>query len=390
MAGKLPQDISRGNFQRGQCHVEHFVDFRFRVQSVITRAPIRITYTPPERTILVTGGAGFVGSAVCRLLASNGSLRVINLDSLVDSVDAEALAVPAEQPNYRFVEGDILDRALVAGVMAQEAVDGVIHLAAESRADRAGGDMPPFIDTNVGGTYQMLEASLEHWRTLLPDARARFRFHHVSTNAVFGDRSAGSGAVDETAPYQPTSPVAAVRAAADHLVRAWHASFGLPVVLSHANAGYGPWQKPGKVIPHAVIAAIEGISVPIYGAGSEVRDWMHVEDYARALQAVFFHGQNGQSYSIGGREEHNNLAVVAIICDLLDRLEPRADGRRRRSLITFLHDRRLADRRHAVDPSRIERELGWRPEISFVEGLTEVIDTYRDRARLALGRAAAG
>lgn len=326
---------------------------------------------------------------MCRLLASNGSLRVINLDSLIDSVDPGALAVPADQPNYRFVQGDILDRALIAGVMAQEAVDGVIHLAAEGRADRIEGEMPPFIDTNVGGTYQVLEASLAHWRTLLPDARARFRFHHVSTNAVFGDRSAGSGAVDESAPYQPTSPVAAVRAASDHLVRAWHNSFGLPVVLSHANAGYGPWQKPGKLIPHAIIHALEGQSVPVYGAGSEVRDWMHVEDYARALKAVFFNGQIGDSYSIGGREEHNNLAVVAMICDLIDRLDPRPDGRKRRSLITFLRERRLADRRHAVDPTRIERTLGWRPEISFVEGLMEVIDDYRDRQRMVLGQVAA-
>lgn len=357
---------------------------------MLNRAPIRITYTPPERTILVTGGAGFAGSALCRLLASNGSLRVVNVDSLVDSVDPQALAVPADQPNYCFVQGDILDRALISEVMARESVDGVIHLAAESRADRAGLDMPPFIDTNVGGTYQLLEAAVEHWRTLLPDARARFRFFHVSTNAVFGDRAAGSGAVDESAPYRPTSPFAAARAASDHLVRAWHGSFGLPVVLSHASAGYGPWQKPGKLIPHAVINAIEGIRVPVYGAGSEVRDWLHVEDYARALRAVFFHGQIGESYSIGGREEHNNLAVVAMICDLLDRIDPRADGRKRRSLITFLPDRRLADRRHAVDPTRIERELGWRPEISFVEGLTEVIDDYRDRARLAMHQAAAG
>lgn len=353
------------------------------------RVPIKITYTPPERTILVTGGAGFVGSAVCRLLASNGSLRVINLDSLVDSVDPAALAVPADQPNYRFVEGDILDRALVSQVMAQESVDGVIHIAAEGRADRNPGEMPPFIDTNIGGTFHMLEASLEHWRNLLPDARARFRFHHVSTNAVFGDRSAGSTAVDESAPYRPSAPIAAARAAADHLVRAWHSSFGLPVVLSHASAGYGPWQKPGKLIPHAVINAIEGIRVPVYGAGSEVRDWLHVEDYARALQAVFFYGQIGQSYSVGVREEHNNLAVVAMICDLLDRIDPRADGRKRRSLITFLPDRRLADRRHAVDPTRIERELGWRPEISFVEGLTDVIDEYRALARRTMHQSAA-
>ncbi|OYY67817.1 dTDP-glucose 4,6-dehydratase [Sphingomonas sp. 28-63-12] len=356
----------------------------------MTRTPIRITYTPPERTILVTGGAGFVGSAVCRMLARNGSLRVINLDSLVDSVDADALAVPAEQPNYRFIEGDILDRALVAAVMAEEHVDGVIHLAAETRADRPGVDIPPFIDTNVGGTFQLLEASLAHWRTLMPDARARFRFHHVSINAVFGDLAVDARRVDETAAYRPTSPCGATRAAADHLVRVWHSSFGLPVVMSHGDGCYGPYQKPGKLIPHAILAAIGGVSVPVYGAGSEVRDWLHVEDYARALAAVLFHGQIGQHYLIGGREEHSNLAVVAMICDLLDRLDPRADGRKRRSLISFLHDRRAADRRHAIDPGKIERELGWRPLIGFADGLTEAIDWYRDQARASQSRAATG
>ncbi|MBY0303927.1 MAG: GDP-mannose 4,6-dehydratase [Sphingomonas sp.] len=355
-----------------------------------TRAPIEISYTPPERTILVTGGAGFIGSAVCRLLASNGSIRVINLDSLVDSVAPEALAVPADQPNYRFVEGDILDRALLAAVMAQEQVDGVIHIAAEGRADRPGVDIPPFIDTNVGGTFQLLEASLAHWRTLMPDARARFRFHHVSTNAVFGDLAADARRIDETAPYRPGAPCAATRAAADHLVRAWHSSFGLPVVISHGGNCYGPYQKPGKLIPHAILAAIGGVSVPVYGSGSELRDWLHVEDYARALTAVLIHGQVGQHYMIGGREERSSLAVVAMICDLLDRLDPRADGRKRRSLISFLPDRRATDRRHAIDPGKIERELGWRPEIGLVDGLTEAIDWHRDQARVARRQAATG
>jgi len=348
---------------------------------MVTRIPIRITYTPPERTILVTGGAGFAGSALCRLLASDGSMRVINIDSLVDPVASDALAVPADQPNYRFVQGDICDRALLAEVMAHEQVDGVVHLAAESRADRDDSGMPAFIDTNVGGSYHVLEASLVHWRSLLPDARARFRFVHVSPHAVFGDLAAGAPRVNEGAQYRPSAPCAAARAAADHLARAWHQSFGLPVVLAHGGAVYGPWQKPGKLIPHAILAAIGGVSVPVWGSGAELRDWLHVEDYARALRSVLFHGQIGEGYLIGGREERSNLAVVAMICDLLDRLDPRADGRKRRSLITFLHDRRSADRRHGVDPSRIERELGWRPEIGFVEGLTDTIDWYRDQVR---------
>lgn len=340
-----------------------------------TAAPIR--YTPPQRTILVTGGAGFVGSAVCRLLAGNGSTRVINIDSLVDSVVPEALATPSGQPNYRFVQGDILDRALIADVMAHEQVDGVIHIAAEGHADRSGVDMPPFIDTHVGGTFQLLEASLAHWRTLLPDARARFRFIHVSTSAVFGHRAADAPRIDEEAPYQPVSPCAAARAAADHLVRAWHSSFGLPVVLAYGGACYGPYQKPGKLIPHAILAALEGVAVPVYGAGSERHDWMHVDDFARALRAVLLHGQNGQSYVIGAREEHSNLAVVAMICDLIDRLDPRSDGRKRRSLIRFLPERRAVDRCLLINPGKIERQLGWRPEIAFAAGLTEAIDSYR-------------
>lgn len=343
------------------------------------RSAIQIKYAPPVRTVLVAGGAGFVGSAICRLLASDGSTRVINVDSLVGAVSEEALAGPADQPNYHFVQGDISDRAMLAAVMAQEKVDSVIHLASETRCERDGAGMPSFIDTNVGGTFQLLEASLAHWRDLLPDARAAFRFHHVSSSAVFGDVSSDGQRIDEAAPYAPASPIAAARAASDHLVRSWHQSFGLPVVLSHGGSCFGPFQKPGKLIPHAILSAIAGKAVPVYGAGSELHDWLHIDDYARALSAVLFGGQPGEHYLIGGRQEHSNLAVVAMICDLLDRIDPRADGRKRRSLITFLPDRRASDRRHALNPAKIERALGWRPEIGFVEGLVDTIDWYRDR-----------
>lgn len=345
------------------------------------RSPIEIKYAPPVRTVLVAGGAGFVGSAMCRLLASDGATRVINLDSMVDAADDEALAGLAQQPNYRFIEGDIGDRALVASVLAQERVSAVIHLAAETRVERGGAGVPSFLDTNIAGTFQLLEASLAHWRDLLPDARAAFRFHHVSSSAVFGDVSAEGQRIDETAPYAPASPIAAARAASDHLVRSWHQSFGLPVVLSHGGSCFGPFQKPGKLIPHAILSAIEGQRVPVYGAGSELHDWLHIDDYARALRAVLVGGQVGEHYLIGGRQAHSNLAVVAMICDLLDRIDPRGDGRKRRSLITFLPDRRAADRRHALTPEKIERNLGWRPEIGFVDGLVDTIDWYRDRER---------
>lgn len=344
-------------------------------------APISIRYSPPFRTVLVTGGAGFIGSAVCRLLASDGATRVICLDKLTYAASPDALATIADQPNFRFVKGDIGDRRLVADILAAEGVTAIMHLAAESHVDRSIDGPAAFIETNINGTFHMLEAALDHWRTLLPDARDTFRFHHVSTDEVFGDLPFDESRFDEASRYAPSSPYSASKAASDHLVRAWHTTFGMPVVLSNCSNNYGPWQNREKLIPLTILNAIAGNPLPVYGTGMNVRDWLHVEDHALALEAVLTRGRVGETYLIGGREEHSNIAVVARICDLLDQLDPRADGRKRRSLISFVRDRPGHDRRYAINPERVERELGWRPGVTFKEGLLATVEWYRAQAR---------
>lgn len=343
---------------------------------------IRIGYAPPVRTVLVTGGAGFIGSAVCRLLASDGATRVVNLDSLASAAAPGALDAIADQPNYRFVHGDIGDRALVSAILAEERVTSVMHLASERRVDRPVGGPVAFIDTNITGTFHLLEASLEHWRTLLPDAREAFRFHHVSTDEVFGPLPFDGSRFDETAAYRPSTPLSASKAAADHLVRAWHSCFGLPVVLSASSNSYGPWQCSAELIPSTILNAIAGRAITVYGTGANVRDWLHVDDHALALQAVSMRGEPGETYLIGSRAEHNVIAVVTKICDLIDRIDPRPDGRKRRSLIGFAADRRAQDRRRAIDPGHLEGALGWQANIGFDEGLLATIDWYRDQARV--------
>ncbi len=348
----------------------------------MSRAPIRINYMPPDRTILVTGGAGFIGSAVCRLLVQDPSVRVVNLDKLTYAASPAALAELDGLANYRFVHGDIADRALIAEILAEEHVDAIMHLAAESHVDRSISGPAVFIETNITGTFHLLEAALDHWRKLMPDKRAAFRFHHISTDEVFGDLPFDGSKFDEDTRYHPSSPYSASKAASDHLVRAWHHTFGLPVVLSNCSNNYGPHQNPEKLIPLTIRNALAGVPLPVYGTGANVRDWLHVEDHARALNAVMTRGQVGETYLIGGREEHSNIAVVAMICDLIDLIEPRADGRKRRSLITFVTDRAGHDRRYAIDPGRIERALGWRPLIPFRDGLIATIDWYRSNARI--------
>jgi dTDP-glucose 4,6-dehydratase len=331
--------------------------------------------TAVERTVLVTGGAGFIGSAVCRHLIRDGRTRVVNLDKLTYAASRAALAEIAASPRYRFVHGDIGDRALVAALLVEERVDAVMHLAAETHVDRSLSDADVFIETNITGTYQLLEAALDHWRALDGEARARFRFHHVSTDEVFGDLPDDSSRFDETSPYRPSSPYSASKAASDHLVRAWHHSYGLPVVLSNCSNNYGPFQHPEKLIPLTITRAIRGETLPVYGDGSQVRDWLHVEDHARALEIVLQRGISGRSYAIGGREEHRNIAVVTMICDLLDARLPLPDTRRR-ELIRFVADRPGHDRRYAIDPARIEKELGWRAAWTFETGLAATIDWH--------------
>ena len=327
-------------------------------------------------SILVTGGAGFIGSALCRHLVRSGRYRVVNLDKLTYAGNLDSLKEIGDSPDYRFVHGDIGDQALVRELLSAEAIDIVMHLAAESHVDRSIDGPEAFIDTNIVGTFRLLNAALSHWRELPDDRKARFRFHHVSTDEVFGDLPLEEGIFTEDTPYAPSSPYSASKAASDHLVRAWHDTYGLPVVLSNCSNNYGPYHFPEKLIPLVILNALEGKTLPVYGKGENVRDWLHVEDHVRALELVATRGAIGESYNVGGRAERTNLDVVETICDLLDERRPLDGGRSRRSLIAFVADRPGHDRRYAIDPSKIERELGWRARESFESGIAGTIDWY--------------
>jgi dTDP-glucose 4,6-dehydratase len=324
--------------------------------------------------ILVTGGAGFIGSAVVRLLVARG-FRVINVDKLTYAGNLESIRSVAEAPNYRFVEADIGDAPLILSLMAEEQVDAVMHLAAESHVDRSIDGPGVFVDTNVVGTVRLLDAALEYWHGLPQGQREAFRFHHVSTDEVFGDLPFDDGIFTEETAYAPSSPYSASKAAADHFVRAWHATYGLPVVLSNCSNNYGPFHFPEKLIPLTILNAIEGKPLPVYGRGANVRDWLHVEDHARALEQIVTKGRVGDSYNVGARSERTNLQVVESICDLVDE---RLGGQSRRSLISFVEDRPGHDRRYAIDPAKIERELGWHATESFEGGLGKTVDWFLD------------
>jgi dTDP-glucose 4,6-dehydratase len=330
----------------------------------------------PDRVVLVTGGAGFIGSALCRHLVRGGRTRVINLDKLTYAASPAALAGIGQSPLYRFVRGDIADTALVAALLREEGVDAIMHLAAESHVDRSIAGPEIFIETNITGTFRLIEAALAYWRSLEGEARARFRFHHVSTDEVFGDLPFDDSRFSERSPYRPSSPYAASKAAADHLVRAWHHTYGLPAVISNCSNNYGPYQHAEKLIPLTIGLALRQQALPVYGTGNNIRDWLHVDDHARALEAVMRCGVTGESYAIGAREEHSNIAVVTAICDLLDARLPVPGGSPRRNLIRFVEDRPGHDRRYAIDPSRIERELGWRADTRFAEGLAATVDWH--------------
>ncbi len=326
-----------------------------------------------SRAILITGGAGFIGSALVRRLVGQGH-RVVNLDKLTYAAAPAALAAVEGKSNYRFMHGDIADRRLVDGLLVAERVDTIVHLAAESHVDRSIDGPGAFIETNILGTYELLQAARGYWESLSGDARSDFRFHHVSTDEVFGDLDFDSGRFVEASPYRPSSPYSASKAASDHLVRAWHHTYSLPVVITNCTNNYGPWQAPEKLIPLTILKALKGERLPVYGTGANIRDWLHVDDHAAALQAVFERGRVGETYAIGAREEHSNIAMVARICDLLDAREPTRQPRR--SLIEFVADRPGHDRRYAIDPAKIETELGWEPEITFADGLAATVDWY--------------
>ncbi len=326
--------------------------------------------------IMVTGGAGFIGSAVCRHLVADLGFGVVNVDKLTYAANLESLKSVSGNPLYSFCKQDICERDAILSIMRRESIEAVMHLAAESHVDRSIDGPAPFIKTNILGTYSLLEAAHAYWSNLNIQRRASFRFHHISTDEVFGDLPFDNSLFTETTPYAPSSPYSASKAASDHLVRAWHQTYNLPVVLSNCSNNYGPFHFPEKLIPLVILNALEEKALPVYGKGDNVRDWLYVEDHAIALGVILSKGRVGHSYNVGGKSERTNLAVVEAICDILDLRRPRANQRPRRDLITFVADRPGHDRRYAIDISKIERELNWRPRRTFEEGLMETVDWY--------------
>ena len=327
------------------------------------------------RRVLVTGGAGFIGSAVVRLLVNEIGVTVLNFDKLTYAANLGSLRLIEANPCYIFRRADICDRQAMLAVMREFDPDAVLHLAAESHVDRSIDGPAEFIRTNIEGTWVLLDAALAHWRRLPAKRAAQFRFHHVSTDEVFG--SLGStGKFTETTRYQPNSPYSASKAASDHLVRAWHETFGLPAVISNCSNNYGPCHFPEKLIPLAILKALSGEPIPVYGTGENVRDWLYVEDHARALYSVLSEAPAGESYNVGGDAERTNLDVVRSICQLLDEMVPASAYRPHERLITFVADRPGHDRRYAMDAAKIRRELGWEPRESFDSGLRKTISWY--------------
>lgn len=352
-----------------------------------------------SRTVLVTGGAGFVGSALVRRLMARTDCRVVNLDALNYAASPEAVASVEEDSRYTFVHADVRDGETLAEVFADHEPDAVVHLAAASHVDRSIDEPPEFVDTNVAGTVTLLEAATDRWGTLSGQGRNAFRFLHVSTDEVYGDlgdrdppavEPGDPASFTESAAYAPNSPYAASKAAADHFVRAWRRTYGLPAVVAHASNSYGPWQHPEKLIPHVVLRALQGRELPVYGDGRHVREWIHVDDHARGLERVLEAGRVGERYHLGSGEERTNLAVVRSVCDHLDELAPRGDGAPHADRIAFVEDRPGHDRRYALDTGRTREELGWEVEVGFEEGLRETVSWYVEHRDWLERRVAAG
>ncbi len=332
------------------------------------------------KTLFVTGGAGFIGSALIRLLIAESDWRIVNIDKLTYAGNLESLAALADLGDAKrhiFSRTDICDRAALDALFLEHRPAGVIHLAAESHVDRSIHGPGDFIETNISGTYTLLEAARAWWSPLDPATKAGFRFHHVSTDEVFGSLGE-TGLFVETSPYQPNSPYSASKAASDHLVRAWHHTYGLPTVMTNCSNNYGPCQFPEKLVPLMIHNAVSDKPLPIYGKGDNVRDWLYVDDHARALRLVFERGTPGETYNIGGHNEKTNLEVVDTLCALLDELKPRQDGRRYQEQKISVADRPGHDKRYAIDATKIERELGWTPQESFETGMRKTVQWYLD------------
>ncbi|MCW2274278.1 dTDP-glucose 4,6-dehydratase [Rhodoblastus acidophilus] len=324
--------------------------------------------------ILVTGGAGFIGSAVCRYLVGEGA-QVLNVDKLTYAGNLESLRDIAGNPNYHFLKADICDRAAMDAAFENFRPDGVMHLAAESHVDRSITGAGDFVTTNVVGSFTLLEAARAYWGGLPAPQRDVFRFLHVSTDEVYGSLGP-DGLFEETTPYDPSSPYSASKAASDHLAIAWGRTYGLPVVISNCSNNYGPYHFPEKLIPLVILNALHGKKLPVYGDGSNVRDWLYVEDHARALLTILTLGRVGEKYNVGGRNERRNIDIVRRICDILDRARPGAESRQ--NLITFVTDRPGHDHRYAIDATKLETELGWRAKENFDTGIEKTVAWYLD------------
>jgi len=333
--------------------------------------------------ILVTGGAGFIGSAVIRHIIKNTSNHVVNIDKLTYAGNLESLTEVSDHSRYRFEKRDICDATAMDAVFQRHQPDAVMHLAAESHVDRSIDGPAAFIQTNIVGTYILLEAARHYWQRLDATRKQAFRFHHISTDEVYGDLQGTHDLFTETTAYLPSSPYSASKASSDHLVRAWHRTYGLPIIVTNCSNNYGPYHFPEKLIPLTILNALEGKPLPVYGQGQQVRDWLYVEDHARALYKVITTGKVGETYNIGGHNEKQNIDVVRIICEILEALVPnhpysRASGNPKgfQSLITFVTDRPGHDLRYAIDASKIQRELGWQPQETFESGIRKTVQWY--------------
>jgi dTDP-glucose 4,6-dehydratase len=328
--------------------------------------------------ILVTGGCGFIGSAFLLQWIAEAGEPVVNLDLMTYAGHPGNLAILKNDPRYRFIQGDIGDSALVARLLAEHQPRAVVHFAAESHVDRSISGPLAFAQTNVVGTLKLLDATLAYWRSMAPQAASGLRFLHISTDEVFGSLDAGAPAFTEEHRYEPNSPYSASKAASDHFVRAYHHTYGLPTLTTNCSNNYGPRQFPEKLIPLVIHNALHGKPLPVYGDGLQVRDWLHVDDHCRALREILARGRPGQTYNIGGRSERSNLDVVHAICETLDELRPRADARPYVSLVAHVKDRPGHDRRYAIDDRKVARELGWRPQVVFEDGIRQTVQWYLD------------
>ena len=326
--------------------------------------------------ILVTGGAGFIGSAVIRHIIKSTNNHVLNIDKLTYAGNLESLAEIEESPNYSFKQIDICDATAIEQAFNEFEPNLIMHLAAESHVDRSIDGPAEFINTNIVGTYTLLEAARKFWQELDDDKKTSFRFHHISTDEVYGDLEGTTDLFTETTPYAPSSPYSASKASSDHLVRAWHRTYGLPVIITNCSNNYGPYHFPEKLIPLVILNALDGKPLPIYGKGDQIRDWLYVEDHARALYKVVTEGSVGETYNIGGHNEKQNIDVVKTICQILDQLKPQANSKPYETLITFVKDRPGHDLRYAIDATKIKNDLGWTPEQSFDSGIRKTVEWY--------------